>query len=398
MNRKNFHKVIEELKQHLHKKIEEAKTLSEFNTEDLEGVDAYINSIVSNLKHGKSFISATVTLLLVKFKFPEQDLNKHTAQLGGISFRTIDEKVTIPILRKHFPAYVNTSTAWLTPTFRGQEPLTEAISNKARVKEIKENFPLFIEKVNKNIILADKVLLYLLYRLFKMREQDQYELKTIINKNTTVSGPSLTIHKTVEILERFLNISNKKHLYTARLPVLMLYSIYKLLVSQGIGIYAGKHLAPLKHHNVSDMKEGYGDIEIYDEEGKIFEAVEVKHSIPINPTIVETKLNQVLSSPIKRYFFLTTAEPYIEKGYEDEIRKLIEQAKRSMDIEIVCNGVLHTIKYYLRIIGNTMKFMNLLLEILHDEYNKDASIIAVEHIKILKELLDEANTSMRMPI
>ncbi len=390
MSRKDAHKIIEELKRYLHEKVEEAENLPELDTEELEGVNIYIDSILRNLKQGKSFISATVTLLLIKSRFPDQDLDRHTAKLGGISFRRIDEKVTIPILRKYFPGYVNTATAWLTPTFRGQEPLSEAISKKARVKEIKESFPLFMEKVNVNARLADRVLLYLLYRLFRMYEREKSEIEVVINESTSVCKPQLTINKTVEILKKLLYFSEEKKLYTARLPVLMLYSIYKLLVSQGIGVYSGKYLAPLKHHNVSDTREGYGDIEVYDEEGQIFEAVEAKHDIPISPAIVEPKINQVMGTSIKRYLFLTTAEPYIKVGYEEEIQKLIEQTKRRMGIEIVCNGVLHTIKYYLRIVENTMSFMENLIDIMREDHSKDASMVTVEHIKILKMLLKEA--------
>lgn len=399
INRKELREAMEELEQYLKAKIEEVKKIRKKRKklEKLgEGlrpcVETYLYNIIEESnKDTKSFISATVTLLLVKHKFPKHDLNKHTAKLGGISFRTIDTKVTVPILRKYFPAYVNTATAWLTPTFRGQEPLSEAVRKKTKSKKVKDSFLCFLETINKNPEVVEKVLLYLLCRLLKKQEQHKKGVEKN-RKNIQLlleNKPPLTINKTIDILEKFLHLSQEKKLYTARLPVLMLYSIYNLLVSQHIGVYSGKHLAPIKHHTTSDVKEGYGDIEVYDGDN-IFEAVEVKHNIAINPDIVVTKIYQVSDTPIKRYLFLTTAEPYIEKGYEEEIRKLIEEVKQDKGIEVIVNGVLHTIKYYLRILGDPLKFMKLLMKILYEENKKNAFTVREEHIKMLHALLSEA--------
>ncbi|MBI3259813.1 MAG: DNA methyltransferase, partial [Ignavibacteriae bacterium] len=51
-----------------------------------------------------------------------------------------------------------------------------------------------------------------------------------------------------------------------------------------------------------------GDIEVRDDEDRVFEAVEIKHGIPINVQLIKDAYEKFKSHPIQRYYLLSTAE------------------------------------------------------------------------------------------
>jgi DNA (cytosine-5)-methyltransferase 1 len=144
-------------------------------------------------------------------------------------------------------------------------------------------------------------------------------------------------------------------------------------------------LSPLKGHTVSDRHTGFADIEIYSSSGKPFEMVEVKHKIPIDETMIEDVLKKIGRSAIKRYFILTTAEPNF-KGKQEDIFQLVRTIKARFGIDLIPNGIIPSLKYYLRLIPDQKEFIIKYTENLSINF-KLSSEIKIEHISGWEEIL-----------
>ena len=107
---------------------------------------------------------------------------------------------------------------------------------------------------------------------------------------------TVTIEKIVDLLKRQFSFGYRVA-GASRLPVLAVYSAYEMLMA--IDRYKGKILLPLKSHTTSDIKSGgIGDIEVLYENRDFFEAVEIKHNIPISSGIVQDAYQKFASIPL----------------------------------------------------------------------------------------------------
>lgn len=103
-------------------------------------------------------------------------------------------------------------------------------------------------------------------------------------------------------------------------------------------------------HSAADTQTGsIGDIEIANSDGSIFEAVEVKHQIPLSKELIDIAKQKIRGSQVDRYYILTT-HPMHEPN-EDVIRE-IETVKRLLGCQMIANGVIPTIRYYLRLLSS----------------------------------------------
>ena len=149
--------------------------------------------------------------------------------------------------------------------------------------------------------------------------------------------------------------------------------------------YKGKSLLPLKSHTTSDSKSGgIGDIEVLDENGDFFEAVEIKHEIPITTTLVQDAYQKFVSTPVHRYYLLTTAEPNIENA--TSVENLIQVLQAEHSCEIIVNGIVPSLKYYLRLVSNPKFFIDNYLHNLQQDFSKNTDI-KERHLRYWEELL-----------
>ena len=138
----------------------------------------------------------------------------------------------------------------------------------------------------------------------------------------------------------------------SRLPVLALYAIYKVLISE-LQRFEGKHLKDLQAHSAADSQTGsIGDIEVANEDGCIFEAIEVKHGIPINIAMIDSAKQKIRGSQVERYYILTTYEEQILSG---ELTSAANQVEKLLGCQMIINGVIPSIRYYLRLLSNPGK-------------------------------------------
>jgi DNA (cytosine-5)-methyltransferase 1 len=146
---------------------------------------------------------------------------------------------------------------------------------------------------------------------------------------------------------------------------------------------------PLKSHTTSDTKSSsLGDVEITDVQDNFFEAIEIKHDISITPTLVEDAYAKFQQLPLERYYLLTTASP--NSVEEQTIEKLISQIRREHGCEVIVNGVLPTIQYYLRRGKRTAAFLEAYTTVMQEDFAANTDLKET-HLRRWNEILTELN-------
>jgi DNA (cytosine-5)-methyltransferase 1 len=144
--------------------------------------------------------------------------------------------------------------------------------------------------------------------------------------------------------------------------------------------YKGKKLKPLRTHVSPDQYAGLGDVEVIDEEGNYFEVVEVKYNKPIDLGMVIDIYGKLEGVIVNRYYLLTTADPYIIKADQENINMWVRKIREERGCELVINGVIPTIQYYLRLMEDATKYINAYTNTLQEEFQKRAEITE-DHVK-----------------
>jgi len=142
----------------------------------------------------------------------------------------------------------------------------------------------------------------------------------------------------------------------SRLPVLAIYAIYQCLINENKR-FENKELLPIESHTSSDKSSGrIGDIDILDEKGREFEAVEVKYGVSISLQLVQDAYAKFQTTPVDRYYILSTAYP--DKEELIKIEAEIQRIKNVHGCQLIVNGIMPTLKYYLRLLTNTFEFID----------------------------------------
>jgi DNA (cytosine-5)-methyltransferase 1 len=85
------------------------------------------------------------------------------------------------------------------------------------------------------------------------------------------------------------------------------------------------------------------------------ESVEVKFGKPVSIHDINEAIQKIKSKTVERYLILSTAG--VENDEADQIANKIIEFKRANGCEIIVNGVLESIAYYLRLIRSTTDFI-----------------------------------------
>ncbi|WP_337898507.1 hypothetical protein, partial [Mesomycoplasma ovipneumoniae] len=117
-----------------------------------------------------------------------------------------------------------------------------------------------------------------------------------------------------------------------------------------------------------------GDIVVINNDGSLYEVVEVKFDIAPNYIMVDDAYKKFCNTTIQRYYILSTLAP---KDDELEIiHDLVEKIKTEHGCQVIINGVFPTLKYYLRLLDNTDLFMERYIHNIqtHPEINAEHKI------------------------
>lgn len=311
-----------------------------------------IDLLVEKIDANKSLVSALTTSLVKKILDPTQDVRLHRTDFeNGYSARVLDTQTTSPFFKDNFPKYANKESSFLTLTTRERIKWTkdEGQNIKIRNKQLKESFLNVFDEIETKNRNPKVYLNYLFAKLIALSRLEETLFQSASLQTENIDR--LNIHLILEMLREFF--AGK---LSSRLPVVAIYSIYEILLPK-FARYENKKLLPLQTHTSSD-KHGFGDIEIYNQDGTPFEIIEIKHNIPIDKYLVFDVVKRTKAIKIDRYYILTTFENGFAGGDEESaVINYILEIKKTSGMDIIANGIITTLKYYLRFVDDYNEFI-----------------------------------------
>jgi len=335
-----------------------------------ESEKTLLETIGSCAERNKGVLTVLITSLVHKVFEPSQDVRKHQYNMpGGYSGRTVDARYTTPFMKeKQFPAMAE--SGWLTRSLEQNRTYDFDYPGKITPAKIKTAFLQIFDNIETHRKKPRRYICYLFQLLIILREK----------KEITLAKPSgITIDTLLGFLEHHFT-----HTYSmsggARLPVLAVYSVYECMVAE-MHRFSDKTLLPLKEHTTADIRTGsIADIEIKDTEDNLFEAAEIKHGIKITEQIINDSFEKFKGHPVKRYYIFSTAG--IEKDETNAMRKRIHEIRKLHGCQVIINGVMPSLKYYLRLLADPCK----VVERYAENLKKDGAV-KFEHKKMWNKIV-----------
>lgn len=310
-------------------------------------IKKHLNVIGENCHVRKGVYTVLTTLLYYKYIHPEQDIRYFQASMpNGFSARSFDTAYITPVLKRlGLPAM--SESGWLTRSLEQPYPYTFSYNGKIPPK-LKEPFLKILDYVQKNPYTAKDCLCVLLLKVKEIAEQE------IVNIIPLQNPDNITIDNIMNgLAEHFLTKYNVKG--GAKLPVLAFHSIYTILIKE-LARYNGCKLADLSSLTACDRtNKASGDIEIFDSDENLFEAIEIKLDKQIDSQIIRIVEDKVYKWNPQRYYVLSVYG--IKESDKDEIKSIVDSVKSEHGCQIIINGLLPTIKYYLRLISKLDSFV-----------------------------------------
>jgi len=343
----NETEILERILNNAVKKIKQRKS-----DEYPENIKINVDILIEKIDKNKSLVSALITSFLKKIITPEQDIRLHRTDFeNGYSARSLDAQITAPFFKKHFPKYANKETAFLTLAIREKIDWTKknGLNLKIRDQSVKKSFLELVDIVEVQKIDSSMLIEYFFVKLLILSKKQKQIFDDALNESNY--DEILNINKVILMLKEHFKVK-----LSSRLPVIAIYTIYQEL-SKTIKRYDNKILKPLNVHTSSD-KHGYGDVEIWNSNDTPFEMVEIKHNIPIDRNMIFDITKKVQGTTVLRYYILTTSEENFTSDKEEEyINKFILQIKKDHNLEVIANGIIQSLKYYLRFIEDYNSFI-----------------------------------------
>ena len=382
MTNDSIRSILEDTYQH-------AESRKDTNFELSEPQQKWVETVVEKAESQKAVLAVLITSLVKKIETPTQDVRYHKKELpNGYSGRSFDTSHVTPFIAEKFQRFaMKSGSGWLTRSLEQVPPFTLDFPGKIRNKLVKEAFLEILNDIEENQTEPRKYLHAVFASLITLMERSKVNLGLLETANPNLDQSSQTdaisIEKIVDLLKYHFTF-NYHTAGASRLPVLAIYSAYQMLMS--IERYEGKMLSPLKSHTASDIKSGgIGDIEVLAENENFFEAVEIKHNIPISSAIVRLAYQKFAETSVSRYYLLTTAEPNVDEA--DAVNLLIRQIHAQHGCEVIVNGILPSLKYYLRLLSDPQLFLECYSRNLQSDFNQSTDIKEV-HLQFWNELLD----------
>lgn len=258
--------------------------------------------------------------------------------------RSVSEKIIYPWLSKK--GYRYAKSGWQTRTFERPQPYNQ--DYREAIGYVKEEFLNILHEVAEGRAESKSVLMYFFFLEEKIKLEKQKQVLLLSKRDKTNDALIKDIVKGFE--------NHFKGAGSSRLPVLALYATYQSVLSD-VKRYEGMFLAPLGEHSAADVRtNSTGDIEILNPESVAVESVEVKHDIMIEETIVMKAEEKIKSADLSRYYILTTHKNC--SIVTTEVETLIDEIYEKYGCEVIVNGVIPTIKYYLRLLSNPLEVLN----------------------------------------
>ena len=320
-------------------------------------IKSYLDEMLKHSESAKGVLTVVLTSLVYKIFNKNQDIRYHQANMeGGYSGRRFDTVNITPFLKQsNFPAMAE--SGWLTRSLEQNLPYNKQYPGKITPIPLKNAFLNIIDIIQKDSE-NEEMLNYILQYLILQRNASIIQLARPTN---------LSIKDVILKLEKHFSF-NYSSSGVARLPVLAIQAIYDCLINE-LNRYNDKILLPLEEHTSADIRSGrIGDIEVVNHNNTPFEALEIKYGIEITKQLVSDVYSKFSSTQVDRYYILSTSG--IKEAEKEEIIIEIQRIKNLHGCQVIVNGILQTLEYYLRLLTNTKDFINHYVELLE----KDNSI------------------------
>ena len=347
-----------------------------FRVSDIDNVPeatlAFLKNITDNIDRNKGVYTVLVTLMVHKLLKPKQDIRYHQDKMKkGFSARTIDTKYITPTL-KELGLLSMAESGWLTRSLEQPYPYKKDYKGEISGEGMKKAFLMVVDAFQKNGAIAENLLRLIINSAILFRKNNYIEIRKISTSD------EVTISTIVAILEKHFTERYGTH-GGSKLPVLAFYAMYKFLILE-IGRYKDCVLSPLGSHTASDRtSKSAGDIQVT--KGKqVFEVAEIKLEKLVDITVARIAYEKIAKFNPERYYILSHAG-ILERDRE-EIDRLILEVKEKHGCQLIVNGLLHTLKYYLRLISNPRRFLNEYIELVENDTE-----IKIVHKNKLEELL-----------
>jgi len=306
-----------------------------------------VEEVGRNIEHQKGVFTVLITLGIHKILNPNQDIRYHQDNMvNGFSGRSIDTKHITPTLKElNLPSMAE--SGWLTRSLEQPYPYDEKYNGK--IAKLKSQFLSIVARFQKKPEIIPDVILTLLTFAVDIRERNKVVISPIKNPD------KISIEKVMDVISEFLAI-NFKMPGGSKLPVLVFHSIYSVLINE-MKRYDGCVLGKLGSHTSADLRsKASGDIEVFKDK-KLIEALEIKYDVEINNHIVSRAIEKIHKNNPKRYYILSTAN--IKQDDFSTIISKIHQLHVEHGCQLIINGILPTIKYYLRLIEDVADFVDI---------------------------------------
>jgi len=366
----NYNKILEELHTQA---IEKKDYTNKLNPKTLQN----IQTIAKKSFNQKGVFTVLVTLSIYKIVNPKQDIRKHQTQInGGFSGRSMDTKYITPTLKRlGLPSMAE--SGWLTRSLEQPYPYNLDYEGKISNKAVKKSFLELLNDIEVNKINPKYILVELFKLIIEIQEANKIEITPLTNPE------NLMINRTIELLAKQFTFDYKTS-YGSKLPVLAFYAMYQLLIKE-LSRYQKCQLKTLGSHTASDRtSKSAGDIEIFKCK-VLFEAIEIKLDKPIDTNILRIAKEKIIRFNPQRYYILSN-QGIVD---EDKVYKIIEEVKKEHGCQIIVNGVLGTLKYYMRLIDNLEEFYQLYSNLI----SKDTELKSI-HKQVWNDLTKELNNEL----
>ncbi|UVO15544.1 DNA cytosine methyltransferase [Mesomycoplasma ovipneumoniae] len=343
------------------------KSLDEIDLTDTQ--KNYIKSIVEKQETLKGVYTVLVTSLVYKCLHIEQDIRLHQANMeNGYSGRSFDTKYITPFMKQKQFLGAMKESGWFTRSLEQNIPYNLDFPGKINNKVVKDAFLKILNDIEENGAKPQNYLMGIFHLSIKARE-----LKSVRVINPVERESSLSINEIIDLLEKHFYYSYKSR-GASILPVVALYSVYECITKE-LKRFDDKFLQQISSHYSSDRSSGNaGDIVVINNDGSLYEVVEVKFDIAPDYIMVDDAYKKFCNTTIQRYYILSTLAP---KDDELEIiHDLVEKIKTEHGCQVIINGVFPTLKYYLRLLDNTDLFMERYIHNIqtHPEINAEHKI------------------------
>jgi DNA (cytosine-5)-methyltransferase 1 len=307
-----------------------------------QNVVTHLDVIGNYIESQKGVFTVLITLSIHKSLFPEQDIRYHQDNMtGGFSGRSVDTRFITPTLKElRLPSM--SESGWLTRSLEQPYPYTRDYEGKISNKSVRESFLELVDFVNTNQDKVDEIIYTLLKKSIEIRENNKVEIIPIENPDT------ITIESFINYISEYM-YSTYQIPGGSKIPVIVFYSIYQVLINE-LKRYEGCKLKELGYHTTSDRtSKSSGDIEIYKDD-VLLESLEIKFEIDVSSHMVNRALEKIYQYNPKRYYILSTSG--ISTDDYDEILEKINTLKLDHGCQLIVNGLIPTLKYYMRLINN----------------------------------------------